>query len=58
MKTRILVSPALLFALVLAGATAACNKAPNDSAISADIQTRLGADSGLQDKQITVHSVH
>jgi hypothetical protein len=58
MNKRIFISPVLLFLLVVLGATVGCNKAPNDSAIASDIQTKLGADSGLQDKQITVHSVH
>ncbi|MDP9160144.1 MAG: BON domain-containing protein [Acidobacteriota bacterium] len=58
MKNRISVSPVLLFLLVILGVAFGCNKTPNDSAIAADIQTKLGADSGLQDKQITVHSVH
>lgn len=34
----------------------ACTKAPNDAQMTADIQSRLGADSGLQNKQIDVKS--
>ncbi len=58
MNKRVFLSPVLLFLLVILGAAIGCNKTPNDSAIASDIQTKLGADSGLQDKQITVHSVH
>src|SRR5215469_2014531 len=34
----------------------ACTKAPNDAQTTADIQSKLGADSGLQNKQIDVKS--
>lgn len=34
----------------------ACTKAPNDAQVTADIQSKLGADSGLQNKQINVQS--
>ena len=34
----------------------ACTKAPNDAQVSSDIQSKLGADSGLQNKQLTVQS--
>jgi BON domain-containing protein len=34
----------------------ACTKAPNDAQVTSDIQTKLGADSGLQNKQIAVQS--
>jgi len=43
----------LAFALALA---VACTKAPNDAQVSSDIQSKLGADSGLQNKQLTVQS--
>jgi len=44
----------LLFTvLALAGA---CTKTPNDAQTTADIQSKLGADSGLQNKQIDVKS--
>jgi BON domain len=42
-------------ALILALAVA-CTKAPNDAQVTTDIQTRLGADSGLQNKQLSVQS--
>jgi BON domain len=38
--------------------TFACTKAPTDAKISADIQSKLGADSGLQDKQINVQAAN
>jgi hypothetical protein len=34
----------------------ACTKTPNDAQMTADIQSKLGADSGLQNKQIEVKS--
>ena len=37
-------------------ATIGCSRTPNDAQISSDIQTKLKADSGLQDKQIGVQS--
>ncbi len=32
----------------------ACTKAPNDAQVTSDIQSRMGTDSGLQNKQLTV----
>lgn len=34
----------------------ACAKAPNDTRVVSDVQSKLGTDSGLQNKQITVQS--
>lgn len=34
----------------------ACTKPPNDAQVTADIQSKLAADSGLQNKQLTVQS--
>ncbi len=45
----------LPLALVLALAVA-CTKAPNDAQVTTDIQSKLAADSGLQNKQLTVQS--
>lgn len=45
----------LILALVLAFA---CTRAPNDAKVTADIQSKLGADSGLQNKQINVQSAN
>ena len=36
----------------------ACTKAPNDAQVTSDIQTRLGSDSGLQNKQLTVQAAN
>ncbi len=56
MKTRFSLSFRILpLALALALAVA-CTKAPNDAQVTSEIQSRLGADSGLQNKQITVQS--
>src|SRR5215472_13471485 len=43
----------LMLALVVA---VACTKAPNDAQVTSDIQSKLAADSGLQNKQLTVQS--
>lgn len=43
--------PVLVLALGIA-----CTKAPNDAQVTSDIQSKLGADSGLQNKPITVQS--
>lgn len=48
-------SQSLLCAVLLAFAVA-CAKAPNDAKLTSDIQTKLAADSGLQDKQLAVQS--
>ncbi|HKW17529.1 MAG TPA: BON domain-containing protein [Terriglobales bacterium] len=36
----------------------ACNKAPDDAKVTSDIQAKLAADSGLQDKQLTVQTAN
>lgn len=36
----------------------ACTKAPNDAQVTADIQSKLGNDSGLQNKQINVQAAN
>jgi hypothetical protein len=52
----------LLFRTTLLAATLAlavgCVKAPNDAQVTSDIQTKLGADSGLQNKQLTVQAAN
>src|ERR1700746_2323543 len=47
---------AVLVSLLLL--TFACTKTPNDAKVPADIQSRLGADSGLQNKQINVQAAN
>src|SRR5262252_2373615 len=53
--TRSFVLWMLVLFIVLAFAVA-CTKTPNDAQTTADIQSKLGADSGLQNKQIDVKS--
>jgi hypothetical protein len=36
----------------------ACTKAPNDAQVTSDIQSKLGVDSGLQNKQLTVQAAN
>ena len=36
----------------------ACTKSPNDAQVTADIQSKLGGDSGLQNKQINVQAAN
>ena len=56
MKTRSSLFVRLVpLALALALAVA-CTKAPNDAQVASDIQTKLAADSGLQNKQLNVQS--
>ncbi len=42
--------------IVLLALAVACSKAPNDAQVVSDVQAKLAADSGLQDKQLTVQS--
>ena len=52
----------LLFQTTLLAATlvvaVGCAKAPNDAQVTSNIQTKLGADSGLQNKQLTVQTAN
>ena len=52
----------LLFRITLLVAVLAlgvgCAKAPNDAQVTSEIQTKLGADSGLQNKQLTVQAAN
>jgi outer membrane biosynthesis protein TonB len=56
MKTRVSLYVIALVLLLSLGLTIGCSKAPNDAQISKDIQTKLGADSGLAGKQINVQA--
>jgi BON domain len=58
MKSNLCVFPRVIFSIVLLAWTIGCAKAANDQKVAADIQARLGADSGLQDKQISVQSAN
>ncbi len=53
MKMRFLGILPLALALAVG---VACTKAPNDAQVTSDIQSKLAADSGLQNKQLTVQS--
>ena len=56
MKTRFSLSLRILpLALALVVAVA-CTKTPNDAQVTSDIQSKLAADSGLQNKPLTVQS--
>jgi outer membrane biosynthesis protein TonB len=56
MKTRVSLYVMGLVLLLSFGLSLGCTKAPNDAQISKDIQTKLGADSGLAGKQISVQA--
>lgn len=57
MKSRFSILGSVVLALIL-GLTVACSKPPNDAKVTSDIQSKLGSDSGLQDKQINVQSAN
>jgi BON domain len=42
--------------IALLALTVACSKTPNDAQVVSDVQAKLAADSGLQNKQLTVQS--
>jgi hypothetical protein len=52
-KLSLLWRPACIALLALA---VACSKTPNDAQVVSDVQAKLAADSGLQNKQLTVQS--
>jgi len=56
MKTRFSLFLGILPLAVVLALAVACTKAPNDAQVASDIQSKLGADSGLQNKQISVQS--
>jgi outer membrane biosynthesis protein TonB len=56
MKARFFLHLCAVLAVALLGV--ACNKAPNDSQISSQIQEKVNADSGLQGKQLGVQSAN
>lgn len=60
MKTIPSLSPLFRTALLVAALALAvgCAKAPNDAQVTSDIQTKLSADSGLQNKQLTVQAAN
>jgi len=56
MKTRFSLSLRILPVALALALAVACTKPPNDTQVTSEIQSKLGADSGLQNKQITVQS--
>lgn len=58
MKARLSFISRTLVCTALLALGLACNKAPNDAKVTSDIQGKLAADSGLQDKQLTVQSAN
>jgi BON domain len=57
MKRKFLLWAASLCVMALV-ITSACTKAPSDATVTSDIQSRLAADSGLQNKQISVQAAN
>ncbi|HUA15432.1 MAG TPA: BON domain-containing protein [Verrucomicrobiae bacterium] len=55
MKTKSLLASSFVLAMIL-GLGMACSGKPNDTKISADIQSKFSQDSGLSSKQLTVQS--
>ena len=60
MKTVPSLSPLFRTGLLVATLALAvgCAKAPDDAQVASDIQTKLSADSGLQNKQLTVQAAN
>ena len=56
MKTRFSLSLRILPLALALAIGIACTKAPNDAQVTSDIQSKLAADSGLQNKQLTVQT--
>lgn len=56
MKARISLPWRAVACIGLLALIVACAKPPNDAQVTADIQSKLAADSGLQNKQLTVQS--
>ena len=55
-KSSLFARLALLVTLLMLAV--ACTKAPNDAQVTADVQSKLGGDSGLQNKQINVQAAN
>src|ERR1700674_3683665 len=56
MKARLSLLWRAVACIGLLALAVACAKPPNDAQVTADIQSKLAADSGLQSKQLTVQS--
>jgi BON domain len=58
MNTKSSLFVPLVLPIALLALAVACTKPPNDAQITADVQSKLGADSGLGNKQINVQADH
>jgi BON domain len=58
MKARRSLSLCVVTLAAILALTVACSKTPNDAQVTSEIQSRLGSDSGLQNKQLTVQSAN
>jgi len=58
MKANFSILSRAILSVGLAALAVGCSKAPTDAKVTSDIQAKLGADSGLQDKQIAVQSAN
>ena len=56
MKARVSLYLSAVLCIAVLGLSLGCNKAPNDSQITSQVQSRFSQDSGLQGKQLAVHS--
>ena len=56
MKAKGSVYLSLVVLIIVSGLTVACNKAPNDAQIQAEVQSKFSQDSGLQGKPLNVQS--
>lgn len=58
MKTRVSLRLNTITLVAILMVAVACSKAPSDSQIASDIQTKLSTDSGLQGKQLVVQAAN
>src|SRR5437879_1243404 len=56
MKARVSLYLSAVLCIAVLGLSLGCNKAPNDSQITSQVQSRFSQDSGLQGKQLAVQS--
>jgi hypothetical protein len=56
MKAKLFLLTRVISLVATLGLAIACSKTPNDAQVTSDIQTKLGSDSGLQNKQLTVQA--
>jgi len=58
MKSRVSLYLSAVLLLIALAVALGCSKAPNDSQIASDIQSKLNGDSGLQGKQLAVQAAN